>query len=750
MLNPLRPAGSLHGVRPAKELFNQEALSARFSFAERLISGDFPTLWEARQSLAGALAGGQKPTGSSISSEELRALLEAQSKPLLRENVSRWLQSLRPGGQSEAEEFKKAFPRFPKELEFVRRLANAEAQDLPGLFVEIQKMYGSSKTLNIKRVEYREITDPCIDPVTGAPIRAGAYVDSGDTLVICLKSANMVGAFHEIYEHLVLPFNPDFEPVSWHTVATLAETGFSKSGLITVRDKEQLKSMHEARHKPLDRLIADFPAVRAEIQDKKFPLPKREPMRKYALAKADALHEFWESRHLLDLWENAQAELSHKDDSWKSVLGYLYLASQEELQLFKMIADAGSFPEAVPEGQLAILQEDIKVFLDVIRKEAIAGTKEQQGLTPFLFELVDTARDRLAKATGHADRAVEPAGALSGLMYRLMRQFQKSKAEVDATSDIPEDISDIYYLSLLTDRLRERQMGRALQDRGWKKVNAFVNELTSLCQWLEHDQNGIRAVLIEWPNFIDAEKEAAKLQKDETFATLPLNSPSPSTTRRLWRRALLAGKAEVQTGIKAFLHKRSEALFFLQNESESVASMLAGRRTREATLAFLARYNSPSAPFITIFTEGSERSKNFFWYYLQPVYDELLRRGLKSGDAGLRLAYWTLNVNNPDLWLLPPDAPVLYDLSNWLNEDQEVLDNHIDPQVVQRIAESLYPHRSPKRGDTGGTVTALIPIGLGVSFTHPWLGLLVVVAAVFIHPDSRARARRVVDVLKAA
>ncbi len=149
---------------------------------------------------------------------------------------------------------------------------------------------------------------PLTDPTTGLPIPATAFIE-GAVLHVFLEEvidptdaeavkAQAVAAFHELYEHLILPLDPTVQPHQRHTRATLAETAFG-DGLVTPRVRAQLATLvarDPAQGVTLADFLAQYERVVQEIRQVKFPVDPTAPdllpeaRQAYALAHAEALH----------------------------------------------------------------------------------------------------------------------------------------------------------------------------------------------------------------------------------------------------------------------------------------------------------------------------------------------------------------------------------------------------------------------------------------------------------------------------
>lgn len=253
----------------------------------------------------------QKPIGSPTKPSEIGPALANHPLRRIGDRLTGIADKLSFGKQAAAPLFTEAFPRFADEVGFVQRLIRGE--DVQTVLREARTFYGSQHLVpNIDRIIFEEMTQPFIDPATQLPIRAGAFVD-GKTLVVVLspigkpeeRRARGISAFHEIYEHLILPFDPSISESQrsdevLHTVTTLAEIGFSDE-LETERDHWQIGQMLIG---PLeDQTILTLFAFDEQYEDtkrsilKKFPEGSATPdalrtdhRRALALAKAETLH----------------------------------------------------------------------------------------------------------------------------------------------------------------------------------------------------------------------------------------------------------------------------------------------------------------------------------------------------------------------------------------------------------------------------------------------------------------------------
>lgn len=181
----------------------------------------------------------QKPIGSDISKEDLAKIIETTPT---RNLINRELEALSSNLQDDYSTskatysaFKQAFPEFEKELAAVKQIIEGKTLS------EALKGYKSLPS-NFPITEVK-ITE-AIQPMTldnGLPIDAISYVQNGK-LVIVIARGNEVGAFHEIYEQVILPLNSRIPTEAHHALATLAETGFSKS-ILSARAVQQLEDM---------------------------------------------------------------------------------------------------------------------------------------------------------------------------------------------------------------------------------------------------------------------------------------------------------------------------------------------------------------------------------------------------------------------------------------------------------------------------------------------------------------------------
>ncbi len=229
----------------------------------------------------------QKPIGSGMA--EIAFEVKIKEKGLghfsVIENVSGLAQELKLGYQAQQnDEFQAAFPNFGRDVQLVQRLMQAE--DVQGVLAELAAESGRAPPA-VQKIEFREIPeDQIIRDEQGLPIEAGSYIENG-TLYVFVTPGNAIGAFHEIYEMLVLPLKanvPENNPNNiYHTLAALAETGF-EDDFVSKRFRRQLSSMSV---EGLEEFVKALYKVEKEIKEK-FPGDEN-PHQVYALNHATAL-----------------------------------------------------------------------------------------------------------------------------------------------------------------------------------------------------------------------------------------------------------------------------------------------------------------------------------------------------------------------------------------------------------------------------------------------------------------------------
>ncbi len=227
-----------------------------------------------------------KPIGSKMKKIEFEAKVKEKGieKFPVMENATSLAQSLVLGKQAQTPQFKAAFPDFERDVVLVQRLMRGE--NVQEVLAELSRQ--SERPLPAQRIEFHTIPESeIIRDEQGLPIRAGSYIDSG-TLHVFVTSGNAIGAFHEIYEMLILPLDaslPKDNPNNiYHTLAALAETGFEDE-FVSRRFKEQVQAMSP---EVVRSFIEAYDQAKKEIAQK-FP-DEKDPKRVYALAHAEALH----------------------------------------------------------------------------------------------------------------------------------------------------------------------------------------------------------------------------------------------------------------------------------------------------------------------------------------------------------------------------------------------------------------------------------------------------------------------------
>jgi hypothetical protein len=235
----------------------------------------------------------QKPIGSRIQPEEMRESFgliapvpmvpEGAALRVLSPNAKIALaDGLRLGSQAFRSEFNEAYPLFAQEVEFVQRLLIGESiQDVLRDAQEIYtRAYGYAKSappINKMFVYKIENLQNFPDTTSGLPYGAVAGADKS-VLHVVITPGNAIGAFHEIYEHLILPLDPTIlteqrEANSLHTLAAVAEGGFGDNirsdrqrrqlGLMTLEPTGRLLSLRE--------LLNGFGETKDRILKYKFP-----------------------------------------------------------------------------------------------------------------------------------------------------------------------------------------------------------------------------------------------------------------------------------------------------------------------------------------------------------------------------------------------------------------------------------------------------------------------------------------------
>jgi len=253
--------------------------------------------------------------------EAERKTEEAFSKPLSRTDLDSLRDQLVLGRQARTPEFQKAFPKFNQELEFVKRFLSGE--DIKTVLRDVQRLYQSNRRpLDVERIEFREFGKPLMDDEDSQlPIRATVKIKDGVLHVYTTRPTGSrptpnqrreqaLDAFHELYEHLILPLDPSITETQLdhqvpHTLAELSETAFGNDHK-TERSRAQFSSMPAIasslspdRAHPLsfEEFFLDYERTLEEIETLKFPLLQGVPhlditqaRQTYALAHAQDLH----------------------------------------------------------------------------------------------------------------------------------------------------------------------------------------------------------------------------------------------------------------------------------------------------------------------------------------------------------------------------------------------------------------------------------------------------------------------------
>lgn len=206
----------------------------------------------------------QKPLGSDgLIEEVIKAQVAKQEVSELKGDVLRDLATqlaALPRPQSQTQKFKNAFPTFEQDLAAIINILNGnitESRAPPRVY---------------------QLTKPLLDK-DGLPIPAIAYRDENGVLQIYITQGNLIGLFHELYEH---------ELQKGHTLAAVVESAFSDN-IISKRAKEQLTSMDETQLKTFQEKYGE---VQAEIKERF----QEKPIQKYVLSFAQALNEYANTR----------------------------------------------------------------------------------------------------------------------------------------------------------------------------------------------------------------------------------------------------------------------------------------------------------------------------------------------------------------------------------------------------------------------------------------------------------------------
>ncbi|MCR4337577.1 MAG: hypothetical protein NUV91_07215, partial [Candidatus Omnitrophica bacterium] len=193
---------------------------------------------------------------------------------------------LRLGSQAQTPEFQAAIPDFEKHLELVKKIIRFP--DRAGELVrEVLGDGADPRGPPVEKVIIYFVDQPPKDK-NGLLQGAGSFPVE-DTLHIYVLNDNPTGAFHEIYEQVVLPALGVPQHLR-HTLTTLAETAFGDS-IVSGRAHTQIAQMQTLGI--LDRFIANYDEIVRQINEEKFPGNDGEnhARRKYALDHALALHE---------------------------------------------------------------------------------------------------------------------------------------------------------------------------------------------------------------------------------------------------------------------------------------------------------------------------------------------------------------------------------------------------------------------------------------------------------------------------
>jgi len=219
----------------------------------------------------------------------------------------------------------------------------------------------------------------------------------------------------------------------------------------------------------------------------------------------------------------------------------------------------------------------------------------------------------------------------------------------------------------------------------YDEIIKYLSGFENLIKLFEFEHNMFPLFVETRASAEELNRKAAELLADKDFMAI-FDLRTPHTTRRLLARAMLASD-DVRRSVKAFIQKGDAARVFGRVGGEFISAYLAGRGTREATMALLSRARPEDfarggrfgllAPGFGKYYAKLDSSEygllTAIWFFLTPTYETLRNRGYTFEEAAEVLAYLCEHFMDKGFNLSSTNYPY----AHWVVERQKDIDERM-------------------------------------------------------------------------